>query len=228
MIYPIVLRRLTPKIGFDWAVRVLGFLTLFLAIVSILALRNKNDPKKMRRIVPPGILQDWPFILYTGGLFLILVALYIPANYVSSYSLTKHITSAEIAFYLVPILQAANIGGRLLAFFADQIGPVNLTIPALLVAAVLAFSWISIHNEWGIIAFAVLYGVCFGTIQGLGPGCVASLTSNGTTLGSRMVCVTLEKTVNLADYKRVGLLVWHRLLRYTDRDTSCWIDFGQQ
>ena len=198
MIYPIVLRRLTPKIGFQWAVRVLGFLTLFLALVSILALRNKNEPKKMRRIVPPGLLHDWPFILYTGGLFLILVALYIPANYVSSYSLTHHITSPEIAFYLVPILQAANIAGRLLAFFADSTGPVNLTIPALLVAAVLAFSWISIHSQPRIIAFAVLYGVCFGTIQGLGPGCVASLTSDVTTLGSRMVCAAME---NLVKYR---------------------------
>ena len=187
VIYPIVLRRLEPRVGFPWAVRVLGFLTLLLAIVSMVALRNTNEPKKMRRIVPPGLLQDVPFLIYTGGLFLILVALYIPAVYITSYSLENHITGPNIAFYLVPILQAANILGRLLAFFADKTGPINLTIPALLISAILAFAWIVIHSLAGILVFAVLYGVCFGTIQGLGPGCVASLTSDGLNLGSRLV-----------------------------------------
>ena len=189
MIYPIVLRTLTPRIGFPWAVRVLGFITLFLAIVAILSLRNKKEPSKMRRLIPPGVLHDLPFLLYIGGLFLILVALYIPVVYLGSYSLANHITSSALAFYLVPICQGANIGGRLLAFFADRTGPINFTIPALLSASVLAFSWISIHSVSGIVVFAVLYGVCFGIIQGLGPGCVASLTSDKATLGSRLVCV---------------------------------------
>ena len=184
-----MLRKLTPTIGFQWAVRVMGFMALFLAIVSMLALRNKSKPSKMRRLIPPGLFRDWPLLLFTGGLFLILVALYIPVVYLSSYSLAKQITSSELAFYLVPILQAANIGGRLLSYFADWTGPINFTIPALLCAAVLAFSWIGIYSTPGMITFAVLYGVFFGIIQGLGPGCIASLTNDKAALGSRLVCV---------------------------------------
>lgn len=165
-------------------------MTLFFAVVSVLVLRNRNEPKPMRRLIPPGLLKDVTFQIYTAGLFLILIALYIPTVYVSSYSLANHITTAELAFYLVPILQASNIGGRLLAFFADRTGPINLTIPALLIAAVLGFSWIAIHSEAGIIVFVILYGICFGTIQGLGPGCVASITTHLPHLGSRMVCLS--------------------------------------
>lgn len=188
VIYPIVLHRLAPQIGFHWAIRILGFMALFFAVVSMLVLRHRNEPKPMRSLIPPGLMKDVIFQIYTVGLFLILVALYVPAVYVSSYSLANHITSAEIAFYLVPILQASNIGGRLLAFFADRTGPINLTIPALLTAAVLAFSWIAIRSEAGVIVFVILYGVCFGTIQGLGPGCVTSITIDLPNPGSRMVC----------------------------------------
>lgn len=156
--------------------------------MSILCLRNRNEPREMRRLVPPGLLQDSPFLIYTAGLFLILIALYIPAIYITSYSLSHHITTPKLAFYLVPILQAANIGGRLLAYFADWTGPINMTIPALFGAAILAYSWITILSQSRMLAFVVLYGVCFGTIQGLGAGCVASLTSDKAIVGSRLVC----------------------------------------
>ena len=149
-------------------------MALFLALVSILVLRNRNKPRKMRHVIPPGVFHDLPFLLCTGALFLLVIAYYIPSVYLGSFSLLNGVTSPELAFYLVPILQAGNIAGRLLAYFADWTGPVNFTIPAVLFASILVFAWIRIHNASGLIIFAILYGICAGIISALLAGCVAS------------------------------------------------------
>ncbi|KAF7192369.1 MFS-type transporter dbaD [Pseudocercospora fuligena] len=187
VIYPIVLHRLTPQIGFDWAVRVVAFITLFFGIVSTATLRSRHASGKMRSVLAPGFFKNTPLVLYSFGLFAIVIALYIPIVYISSYALTYHITSPNLAFYLVPILQAANIVGRMVPnFFADWTGPINMTIPAMIGAAIMVYAWIAIRSQAGLLAFAVIYGIFFGTIQALGGPCVASLTPDRSILGSSM------------------------------------------
>ena len=183
--YPIILHRLVPSIGFSWAVRVLAFVSLFFGIVSIATLRNKLSPKKDRQLSFTKFLHDKSLVLYASGLFIVLIALYIPAVYISSYSLQNHITGPNFAFYLVPTLQASNILGRLVpTFFADSVGPINMTIPAICMMSLLSFVWIIIHTEAGLIAFAVLYGVFFGIVQALGPACVTTLAKESDSLAS--------------------------------------------
>lgn len=212
VIYPIVLHRLAPQIGFDWAVRVVAFITLFFGVVSTATLRSRHVSGKMRSVIAPGFFKNTPLVLYSFGLFSIVIALYIPIVYISSYALTYHITSPNLAFYLVPILQAANIIGRMVPnFFADWTGPINMTIPAMIGAAIMAYAWIAIRSQAGLLAFAVIYGIFFGTIQALGGPCVASLTPDRKNLGSSMVsCVrhhrrTLKQNTDLATRRPQGM-----------------------
>ena len=186
--YPIMLHRLVPVIGFGWAVRVLGFLLLFFGVVSAATLRNRRSAKTERKLFPAEFFYDKPMLLYTIALFLVLIALYVPAVYISTFGLHYHIVGSNLAFYLLPILQTSNIMGRIvLTFFADFTGPLNMRIPAACAVSVLTFAWIAVRNEAGLITFAILYGIFLGTVQALGPPCVASVTKDMTLLGTNMV-----------------------------------------
>ena len=183
--YPIIFHRLIPSIGFGWTVRVLAFFSLFFAIVSVTTLRNKLAPNTSRKIFSSAFFRDKSQVLYAAGLFVILISLYIPAVYISSYRLQYRITDSNLAFYLVPILQGSNIVGRLvLTFFADWTGPINMSVPGICILSILAFVWISIRNTAGLIIFAVLYGTFLGAIQALGPACVVSLTKPEDSLAT--------------------------------------------
>jgi hypothetical protein len=221
VVNPIILHRLAPHIGFDWAVRIVAFMALFFGILSTMLLRNRLPRRPMRTLVPPGYFRDVPILLYTMGIFFLFIALYIPAVYISSYALSHNIMSEDLAFYLVPILQAANVGGRLIPFLmADCMGPINMTVPALASAGIMSFAWIAIESEAGLLAFAVLYGVFFGIAQALGPACVASLTQDPTSIGSRSVCLSLVGVKGTeADRVLIGTLLWHRLGGPADRYT---------
>lgn len=84
--------------------------------------------------------------------------------------LDKQIAGATIAFYLVAIIQAGSIAGRVgVSMIADKLGPVNLLIAAILGNGILAFCWIAIDNEAGLIVFAILYGACLGVALGMAP-----------------------------------------------------------
>ncbi|KXT18081.1 hypothetical protein AC579_4551 [Pseudocercospora musae] len=187
VIYPIVLHRLAPQIGFDWAVRVVAFITLFFGIVSTATLRSRHASGKLRSVIAPGFFKNTPLVLSSFGLFSIVIALYIPIVYISSYALTYRITTPNLAFYLVPILQAANIVGRMVPnFFADWTGPINMTIPAMIGAAIMVYAWIAVRSQAGLLAFAVIYGIFFGTIQAHGGSCVASFIPDRRDLGRSM------------------------------------------
>lgn len=56
MIYPIILQRLQPTIGFAWAVRIVGFLTLACLIIATLTIRTQHPTRKA--VVPLSSLVD--------------------------------------------------------------------------------------------------------------------------------------------------------------------------
>ena len=53
LIFPAVVERLLPRIGFPWTVRTLGFLTLAMLLLSFLLLKQRLPPQKS------GPLIDW-------------------------------------------------------------------------------------------------------------------------------------------------------------------------
>jgi MFS family permease len=135
-------------------------------------------------------MQAWkeiPYTLFTIGEFLGFLGLYIPFFYVSSYALKKTSASEELAFYFVPILNAASLFGRIIPnFLADKTGPLNMLIPCSLISAILALCWIAIDDVAGLAIFGVLYGFFSGTFVSLPPSTVASLSPDLKQVGTRM------------------------------------------
>jgi MFS family permease len=187
VIYPIVFRELYPRIGFSWATRVLGFMSLFASLLSIAVMRVRVMPKQKRALLELSAFKEAPYAIFCVALFFGFIGFYDPIYYIQPYAINSGITDENLGFYLLPILNAASIAGRILPnFLTDKVGPFNILVPASLICGVLAICWIGIKNLPGVIVFAILYGFSSGTFVSLPPVALVSLTPNMRTLGTRM------------------------------------------
>ncbi|KAH0031480.1 hypothetical protein KCU78_g2811, partial [Aureobasidium melanogenum] len=104
----------------------------------------------------------------------------------ASYALDLGV-SANIAFYLLSIMNASSLLGRLLPnWLADLYGGVNVMIPACFLSATLAFTFRAVSNETGLIAVSSLYGFISGGMVSLPPAMIANLTIEKEEYGTRI------------------------------------------
>lgn len=165
----------------------MGFISLGLCAISLSLMRVRVFPKEKRALLDLSAFREPPFALFTIGLFFTFIGLYTPIFYIQSYAIQNQIMDTNLAFYMLPILNAASIFGRVVPnFFADKTGPLNMLIPCALVAAILVFSWIGIMNTPGLIVFAILYGFFSGTFVSLPPTALISLSPHLRVVGTRM------------------------------------------
>ncbi|CAE6414885.1 unnamed protein product [Rhizoctonia solani] len=112
-VIPIAVRKLIPMVGFKWAMRIIGFILLFVLSVAILTLRRRLPPKKVS-----GVL-----------------------TYLEVYGIEIGLPK-DFAFYMIPIANAASLFGRVgSGAVSDRIGPLNTLIPSTLVAGVCTYAW---------------------------------------------------------------------------------------
>ena len=187
IIFPLMLQRLFPEVGFQWATRILAFLFLFLLCIANLLIRSRLQPSKDSNVVQ-NIWPDWRifknrvFVLTTAGVFFIEWALFIPLSYISSYALVAGV-SPTFSYQLLAILNAGSFFGRWApGYMADLFGRFNTMIitVALCQISVLAV-WLTSSPEDGsrgiaqLIIFSVLFGFASGSNISLTPVCVGQL-----------------------------------------------------
>lgn len=187
VILPIIFHRLQPRIGFPWTVRVMGFICFCTLMVPVSVMRVRIVPKQRRKLLQLSAFKEMPFVLFCLALFLGFVGFYGPVFYLQVYAIQENIMSANLAFYLLPMLNAASIFGRVVPnYVADTTGPLNTLIPEIFATAILAFSWIGVSTAPGLIIFAILYGFFAGGFVSLPPVALTSLTPDIRDLGTRM------------------------------------------
>ncbi|KAL5342267.1 major facilitator superfamily domain-containing protein [Aspergillus crustosus] len=187
IIYPIVLNRLIEPIGFGWAVRVIGFIALATLILPIIVMKQRVKPPKARALIDWSAITDIPYMtLVLAGLiaFMGLFTLFFYISYVGS---ARHLTSNDMAFYLVPILNAASCFGRTIPnAMADKFGPFNLITPCCALVGVCILCLISVTNEAGLIVIAIFSGFFSGALIGLPPLCFVALAEDKSKIGTRI------------------------------------------
>ncbi|KAF9888994.1 hypothetical protein FE257_008164 [Aspergillus nanangensis] len=187
IIYPIVFARLQPRIGFGWATRVIAFLMLGMMLICIAVMRVRALPPQKRRLLELRAFREVPFTMFNLGEFFGFMGLYIPFFYIASYATSQAGMSKALAFYMLPIMNAGSVFGRIIPnFLADKTGPLNMLLPCAVVSALLAYCWIDIHTTAGIIVFCLLYGFFSGTFVSLPPTTVVSLSPSLNVVGTRM------------------------------------------
>ena len=192
VIFPLMLQRLFPLVGFAWAVRVLALTFLALCIVANLLIRSRlpaPDPAPTVKDMLPDwriFRKNWVFILTTAGVFFLEWALFVPLSYISSFALAKGINSS-FAYQLLAVVNCGSFFGRWApGLIADKVGRFNTMIAtvALCLVSVLAL-WLpsnsvpSTDSETKMTPLIVVFGLLFGFASGsnisLTPVCVGQL-----------------------------------------------------
>lgn len=187
VIYPIVLYRLINQIGFPWAVRVIGFIALGTLLIPISIMRLRVQPPKVRAMIDPTAFKDPAYLAFVFTSLIAYMGLFVILFYLSFFAEATQITDSSLAFYMVPIFNAASVFGRTIPNkLADRFGPFNLLIPAALSSGMLMFCMMAVHSKAAVIFMAVLSGFMSGALIGLPPMCLTILTTDKSKLGTRI------------------------------------------
>ncbi|TLS22480.1 uncharacterized protein PpBr36_09705, partial [Pyricularia pennisetigena] len=178
VVFPLMLSDLFERVGWAWAVRVLGFVSIALAVAANFLIRSRLPPAKNASAHPdPRIFRNVAFSLTTAGIFLMEFALFIPLGYISLYAKAQGF-SAAFSFQILTVLNAASVLGRALpGWWADIIGPANANIIAILQSLIACLAiWLPAGGTTaGIVVFAILFGFASGTNISLTPLCIGRL-----------------------------------------------------
>lgn len=203
IVFPIMLQKLLPRLGFAWSTRILGFILLAVAVPANLWIRTRLPPRRRPVVVvddaaaaasPPGVrrwrakivsvlpdfrvFRDRRFALAAVGIFFMEWGLFIPLTFIVSYSAANGSQDATSSYTLLSLLNAGSVLGRFLpGVMADRFGRFNVIIGtiALCCATVLGL-WLPAGDSRAmIIAFAVIFGFASGSNLGLVPVCLGQL-----------------------------------------------------
>lgn len=198
IVYTFVFNSLEPKIGFSWTCRVLAFLMLATLSISLVTMRVRLLPLQRRHILDISAFKQLPFTLYSVGLLFAFMGMYIPFFYIQNYAISREVMSADLASYLLIILNAGSLIGRIIPnFFADKTGPLNMLVLCSSVAATLAFCWIANTPTARLFVLCLFYGFFSGAFVSLSPTTVVSLSPNLGVVGVRMGMVFVFAAVGL-------------------------------
>ncbi|KAK0654740.1 major facilitator superfamily transporter monocarboxylate [Cercophora newfieldiana] len=187
VIYPIVFYKLLQQTTFGWAVRAVGFIALATLMVPLLFMRQRSKPAKARDALDWSAFTDFPFAAFTVSTMIGFIGLYVMLFYVSYFALATGATNAEMAFYLVPILNVASMLGRTLPnALSDKVGPLNILAPGAIICGALTYALISMPSLAGIVIITLLYGFFSGVFIALPPVCFVRLTEDKRKVGTRM------------------------------------------
>lgn len=188
VIYPIVLYKLIPQVGFAWATRILGFMSLATLIVSNLVMEVRALPPAKRKIVDLPAFKELPYTFFVAGCFLAFMGLYAPFFYVEFYSISYKITNENLAFYTLAIINSASVFGRIVPnFIADKVGPLNIIIPACFISGIICLCLIPVRTVGPLIVVCLLYGFFSGALVSLPPTIYVHLSiKNRAMIGTRM------------------------------------------
>lgn len=186
-IYPIIFQSLQPHVGFGWATRVIGFISLGTCTFAICVLRPRGKPSSRRSLVDVKAFTEVPYLLYCGAIFFSYFGYFGPIFYLQPYALSHGLKGGLVALYLVAMLNAASIPGRIVpSYFAGKIGPINTMLVASTACGVVTLCWIAVSGTAGSVVFAVAWGFSSGGIISMPAVILASLTKDMSRFGTRM------------------------------------------
>ncbi|KAF7550023.1 hypothetical protein G7Z17_g5999 [Cylindrodendrum hubeiense] len=165
MIYPLVLRPLFENVGWAWAIRTIGFISLVACGAACLLIRTRLPPSSKVNPHPDiRIFRHAAFAFTTIGIFLLECALFVPLTYISSYAIHEGF-GVDFSYQLPTILNAASILGRVLpGWWGDSFGVFNSNILTVALSAVACLAvWLPVGSSTaGLVVFVALFGFASG------------------------------------------------------------------
>lgn len=171
------------SLGFGRTLRICGFIILTILSLSGLGIRPRLPPRTSQLFLPAAFKAPH-YVAIIAASFLMILGFFVPFFYIPTYA-TDHGMSAELASYLISILNGASFLGRIVpGVLADRLGRLNMLFAAALSTSILLFVWPSITTNAGIIVFAAIYGFCSGAIISLFAVCLATVPKDPRNIGT--------------------------------------------
>lgn len=190
VIFPVMFRQLQPKVGFGWAVRSIGFVSLFLAIIACLILcRQPGQKARARSLIDWKAFREPSFMMFSLSLTCVMLAYYVPIFYVASYGRTVIHTTTSLGFYMVAIVNGSSVVGRVVPYLlVAYIKPIGILIFAAAASAIAMFTWIAATSSAGFIVWACYWGALSGVLVTAPTSIVAHpvFCPDSTFLGTRL------------------------------------------
>jgi len=212
-LYPLMFQGLQPRIGFGWTLRLFGCVSCAMCCFALAVMRPRYKPGRsqptpaepsaekgrlvrLRTFIRGAALGETTYIIYCVAVFFSNVGYFEPIFYLEGYALRNGLRGEALAAYLLAILNASSVPGRIaLSFVADRVGALTTyTIISALSGASMLY-WISVSNAGGNVAFAVLYGIFSGGVVSLAPVVLAQITPDLSRLGTRLGVVSILKGI---------------------------------
>ncbi|KIW02629.1 hypothetical protein, variant [Verruconis gallopava] len=188
ILYPIILNQMLnhSKVSFGWTQRTVGFIGLFMVIISIFTIKA-GVPTRKGTYLLPSAFKNMAYTLQIVGLFFFFWGMFTAFFYIPSYA-EAHGMSTSLSFYLVTFLNAGSIFGRLAAgAFGVFAGQFNVLIGCCAICTIMIWSWLSIHSNASIIVFSIFYGAFSGgaisTMIATLASCAPAPNQMGTYIG---------------------------------------------
>ncbi|KAG9758964.1 MFS general substrate transporter, partial [Aureobasidium melanogenum] len=164
IIYPIILNNLIPSIGFGWAQRVCGFLSLFLLGIAALTLRPLDGIRRKNNFILLEAFKKPAYSIQVAALFLVVLGIFSPYFFVADYGLAH-----------------GRVGG---GFVALYLGMFNSMVLACFASALLLYCWLAITSTAGLIVFALFFGASSGMIIALMFPTIAHMADHPSKMGT--------------------------------------------
>ncbi|CAL3971653.1 unnamed protein product [Diplocarpon coronariae] len=197
VILPIMVSKLIPRIGYAWTMRAVASMMLGMLIIANFTVKSRlaPQPKKLDLMTFVRPLKEPAFSLLCLASFLFFFGTFLPFNYIILQA-RSHGMSVNLSIYLIPILNASSIFGRILpGIIADRIGRFNVMIVTTAFSAVVVLGlWLPSSGNIPIIIFCVLYGFSSGAFVSMGPALIAQISpirEIGTRSGTYFLCVAV-------------------------------------
>uniref|UniRef100_A0A060TBD7 ARAD1D27170p n=1 Tax=Blastobotrys adeninivorans TaxID=409370 RepID=A0A060TBD7_BLAAD len=169
-------RALISAMGFRWALRTLGFMSLVLTgTASFLVFPHPSQTVASHGLVNLRIARSSKFILQCVGSLSQAAAYIVPLFYMSSYGETLGYSSSQGAVF-IGVNNAVNAISKIVfGYFADVVGRINMLVFCCIMSTASVFGLWYVPAQSTFVAFVILYGVFSGPIIALLPACLVEL-----------------------------------------------------
>lgn len=182
IIFPLMLRNLYSKVGYGWAIRIFGFVSLSLLLSSLLLIKTRLQKSEELKLRPKDIfdirsLKDLRYTFLIVAVFLLELALLDGVTYLTSYCLAQGMSTSK-SYLMLTLYNVAGVPGRWSSgWAADKFGRFNTMVGFAALSTIVIFVvWLPFGHSFGtMILFTLLYGFSTGTVMSVTPVCCGQI-----------------------------------------------------
>ncbi|EEA22158.1 monocarboxylate permease, putative [Talaromyces marneffei ATCC 18224] len=179
VVMPIILEHLLGRLDFGWAIRICTFINLVLLVIALPTVTSRlpPHPKPVSLWYYLRPLKGIRFLMLSAGCALFYLGMYLPFNFIIVQALYEGMSPA-LAGYLIPILNATSLFGRIIpGIAADMVGRFNTMVAMCAFAGIIVLAlWLPGRANAPIILFSGLYGFASGAFISLIPALTAQIS----------------------------------------------------